>query len=162
MLRSRAVAKENPSNSCSTMLILGIGKGFLTNLMFTSWKLLRLHAVLIFFGTINDSNAHSDACCCFSTPSLHSLSTSLMRTSLCIFGTGKARPWYGVEPSFSWKETSLVFQSPKVPLKSDSYFFRSCSNFFWCSALRCLQLFLMIDWRSALLHLAYNIWALVW
>ena len=31
-----AVAKVIPSNSCNTMLIFGIGKGFLTNLLFIS------------------------------------------------------------------------------------------------------------------------------
>ncbi len=71
---------------------------------------------------------------------------------------GKAWPWYGVVPSFNWNETGLVFQSPKVLSKSKSYFLRSCSNFFWCLALRCLQLSLMIDWRSALLYFAPNIW----
>jgi hypothetical protein len=43
MLRSRAVAKENPSNSSNTMLILGIGMGFLTNHLFTFQKLIRKH-----------------------------------------------------------------------------------------------------------------------
>jgi hypothetical protein len=62
MLRSRAVEKENPSNYFSTMLIFGIGKGFLTNLLFTSQKLLRKHTVLFVFGIINDGKAHSDAC----------------------------------------------------------------------------------------------------
>ncbi len=80
-----------------------------------------------------------------------------MRTSLCIFGTGNARPWYGFEIFFNWKETGFVFQSPKVPSKSDSYFMRSCSNLFCWSALRCLQLLLTIDWRSALLYLASSI-----
>ena len=36
LLRSRAVAKENHSIFCKTVLIFGIGKGFLTNLLFTS------------------------------------------------------------------------------------------------------------------------------
>ena len=110
-----------------------------------------------FFGTMNDGDAHSDSCCCSSTPSLHSLSISLMRTSLCIFGTGNARPWYGFEPSFNWKETGCVFQSPSVPSKSDSYFMRSCSNLSCWSALRCLQLLFTINWRSALLYWASNI-----
>jgi hypothetical protein len=44
MYRSRAVAKVNPSNSCSTMLIFGIGKGFLINLLLNSQKLLRMKA----------------------------------------------------------------------------------------------------------------------
>ena len=80
-----------------------------------------------------------------------------MRTSLCIFGTGKARPWYGEAPSFNWKETGLVLQSPKVPSKSDSNLTRSCSNFFWFLALRCWQLFFTIDWRSAFAYLASRI-----
>jgi hypothetical protein len=92
MLRSRAVAKENPSNSCSTVLIFEIGMGFLTNLLFTSQKLMRKHMVLSYFGILNDGEAHSNVCCGSSTPSLHNLSISLMIVSLCIFGTGKAWP----------------------------------------------------------------------
>ncbi len=108
--------------------------------------------VLFFFGIINDGEAHSDACCCSNTPSLHNLSTSLMRLSLCIFGTEKAWPWEGNAHSFKWNETSLVLQSPKVPSKSNSYFMRSCSNFFCWSALSCFLLSLAINWRSALLY----------
>jgi hypothetical protein len=44
-----------------------------------------------------------------------------------------------------------------VPSKSNSYFLRSCSNFFCWLALRCLQLSLTTDWRSALLYLASRI-----
>ncbi len=133
MLQSRAVAKENPSNSCNTMLILGIGKDFVTNLLFTTspkslWKCM----VLFFVGTINDGDANLDVCCFSSTPSLHSLLTSLMRTSLCIFDTRKIWPWYGIAPSLNWNETGLVFHSPKVQSNSVSYFLRSCSNYFWC------------------------------
>jgi hypothetical protein len=69
MLRSRAVAKVNPSNSCNTLLIFGIGKGFCTNLLFTSHKLLRKHMVLFFFSIINDGETHSDAGCLSNTPS---------------------------------------------------------------------------------------------
>ncbi len=140
------MAKVNLSNSCSTMLIFGIGKGFLINLSLTSPKLLSKHTVLFFFGVINKGLANAG--CRSNTPSLTSLSTSLTRVSSCIFSTGKAWPWYGDTPSFSWKETSFVFQSPKVPSKSDSYFLRSYSNFFCWLALRCLQLSLTTDWRS--------------
>ncbi len=75
-----------------------------------------------------------------------------MRTSCCIFGTGNARPWYGFEPSFKWKETSFVFQSPKVQSKCASYFMRSCSNLFCWLALRCLQYFyfLYATWPNSL------------
>jgi hypothetical protein len=110
--------------------------------------LLRKHTVLFFFGIINKGEAHSNAGCLSNTPSLTSLSTSLIRVSLCIFGTGKAWPWYGDTPSFSWKETGFVFQSLKVPSKIDSYFLRSYSNFFCWSALKCLQSSLTTDWRS--------------
>jgi hypothetical protein len=89
MMRSRAVAKENLSNCCNTVHIFGIGKGFLTNLLFTSPKLLRKHTVIFFFGIINDGKAHLDTCCCSNTPSLHYLSTSLMMVSLCILVLGK-------------------------------------------------------------------------
>ncbi len=93
MLRSRAAAKENPSMSCNTVLIFGIGKGFLTNLLFTSQKSLKKHTVLSFLGIMKDGKAHSDAGCLSNTPSLHNLSTSFMMVSLWIFGNGKARPW---------------------------------------------------------------------
>ncbi len=69
-------------------LFLGIGKGFLTNLLITQ-KLLKKHSVLFLFGTLNDGNAPLDACCCFSIPSLHNLSTSLMRVSCAFLALGK-------------------------------------------------------------------------
>jgi hypothetical protein len=75
------------------MLILGIGKGFLTNLLFTSQKSLKKHTVLSFLGIMKDGKAHSDAGCLSNTPSWHSLSTSFMMVSLWTFGTGKAQPW---------------------------------------------------------------------
>jgi hypothetical protein len=75
------------------MLILGIGKGFLTNLLFTSQKSLKKHTVLSFLGIMKDGKALSDAGCLSNTPSWHSLSTSFMMVSLWTFGTGKARPW---------------------------------------------------------------------
>jgi hypothetical protein len=90
MFRSRAMAKVNPSNSCSTVLIFGIGKGLLINLLLTSQKLLRTHRVLFFFGIMNKGEAYSDAGCLSNTPRLINLSTSLMMVSLCIFGSGKS------------------------------------------------------------------------
>jgi hypothetical protein len=56
------------------MLIFGIGKGVLTNLLFTSQKSLEKHTVLSFLGIMKDGEAHSDAGCLSNTPSLHSLS----------------------------------------------------------------------------------------
>jgi hypothetical protein len=83
------------------MLIFGIGKGVLTNLLFTYQKSLKKHMVLSFLGIMKDGKAHSDAGCLSNTPSLHKLSTSFMMVSLWIFGTGKARPWWGDTPSFN-------------------------------------------------------------
>ncbi len=135
MCRSRAVAKVNPSYSCSTMLIFGIGKGFLLNLLLTSQKLLRKRAVLFFFGIINKGKAHLDAGCLSNTPSLHNLSTSLMMVSLCIVGTGRAWSWYGDTSSFSWKETAL-----------------------FSSHLRCHQRPTHISWEAAVT--SFNDWRL--
>jgi hypothetical protein len=62
--------------------ILGFGKGFLTNLLFTSQKSLKKHTVLSFLGIMKDGKAHSDAGCLSNTPSWRSLSTSFMMFSL--------------------------------------------------------------------------------
>ncbi len=104
MFKSRAVAKVNPSNSCSTVLIFGIEKGFLINLLL---KLLGKHTVLFFFGFVNKGEAHSDAGCLSNTPSLTNLSTSLIRVSLCIFGTGKARSDTEIHPPLVEKRPAL-------------------------------------------------------
>ena len=53
--------KVNPPNSCSTVLILGIGNGFLTSHLFTSLKLLMKHTVLPLLGMMKEGEAHSDA-----------------------------------------------------------------------------------------------------
>jgi hypothetical protein len=66
------------------MLIFGIGKGFLINLLLTSQKLLRKHTALFFFGILNKGLAHSNAGCRSYTPSLTSLSTSLIRVSVSL------------------------------------------------------------------------------
>jgi hypothetical protein len=61
MFKSWAVAKVNPSNSCNTVLIWGIGNGFLTSHLFTYLKSLMKHMVLSFFGIIKEGEAHADA-----------------------------------------------------------------------------------------------------
>jgi hypothetical protein len=76
------------------MFIFGIGKGLLTNLLFTSQKSPKKRTVLSFLGIMKDDEAHSDAGCLSNTPSLHNLTTSLlMMVSLWTFGTEKAWPW---------------------------------------------------------------------
>ncbi len=65
--------------------------------------------------------------------------------------------WSGDTPSSNWNETGLVFQSPKVQSKKVSYFLRSCNHFFCRSALRCLQLTLIIYRRYAFLYFVSKI-----
>ena len=60
MLKSRDVAKVKPSNSWETVLILGIGNGFVATVLFTSLKSVVKHTVLSFFGIIKDGDVHSD------------------------------------------------------------------------------------------------------
>ncbi len=148
MLRSRAVAKVKHSSFCSTVLILEIGNGFIINLLLTSQKSLRKHggSLLVLY-----------------TMAMSTLNSAVVQVPpVC---TVSQLPWWGHHCVFLvlgklghdmvkhllsiWKETSLVFQSPKMPSESDSNLRRRCSNFFWWSALRCLQLFYTIDWRSA-------------
>jgi hypothetical protein len=71
------------------MLILGIGKFFFTNLLFTSQKSLKKCKVLSFLGMMKDGKAHSNAGCLSNTPSWHSLSTSFMIVSLWLLALGK-------------------------------------------------------------------------
>ena len=61
MSKSRAVVKVNPFNSCSTVQILGIGKGFLTSRLFTSPNLRMKHTVFSFLGIMKEGEAHCDA-----------------------------------------------------------------------------------------------------
>ena len=54
MFKSRSVAKVKPSNSFSTVLILGIGNGFLTRRLFTSLKSLMKSIVLSFLSVMKE------------------------------------------------------------------------------------------------------------
>ncbi len=70
------------------MLFFGIGKGFVTNLLFTSQKLLRKHTVLFFFGIINDGKAHSDACCLWISRQLQKKMNKMNISTALHEGTG--------------------------------------------------------------------------
>ena len=67
-----------PSSSCRTVLILGIGNGFLTSHLLTSLKLLTTLTILSFFGAMNVGKDHSDHACHFSTPKSHGLWISFL------------------------------------------------------------------------------------
>ncbi len=129
MLRSRAVAKENPPYSCNTVLVFGIGKGFLTNLLFTSWKSLRskwCYSYLVLWIMAKPIQMLAVAL----KPPVYITSPPLWWWCLCVFWVLRKLDRDRVyTPSLNRKETSLVFQSPKVPSKSNSYFLLSCSNF---------------------------------
>ena len=84
------------------------------------------HTVLSFLGIMKEGDAHSDA----GSSRSQSLFNSLIAVSLCDFGTGNGLPWYGLVPTFSSKETVLVFQSPSVPSKSPSHSVSNSSNYF--------------------------------
>ncbi len=157
MFKSRAVAYVKPSSSCRTVLILGIGNGFLTTHLFTSLKSPTTLTVLSFFGMINVGDAHWESSCHLSTPKLHSLRTSFLVVSTYFLGIGKGRPWYGCAPSFNWRETGLQSQSPIVPLNSSSKSCRRSSNNIYSGALTCVQLSLTISLRFAFSYLASRI-----
>ena len=61
MLRSKDVAHLKPSSSCRTVEILGIGQGFLFNLLLTSLKSVKKRTCPLFFGIINVGEPHSEA-----------------------------------------------------------------------------------------------------
>ncbi len=157
MFKSRAVAKVNPSNSYSNVLIWGIGNIFLTSCLFTSLKSLMKHTVLSVLGIMKEGDAHSDAGWNSNTPRSH-LFSSLIVVSLHDFGTGNGLSWYGLVPSFSSKEIGSVFQSPSVPSKSSWNSMSNSSNWFWSWRLRWVQLALTTDWRSVFSYLASRIW----
>jgi hypothetical protein len=111
--KSRAVAKVNPSISCNTVLIFGIGKGFLINLLLTSQKLLRKRTVLLFFGIISEGLAHSDAGCHSNTLSLKSLSTSLIRVSYVSLRLRKLGCDTETHPPLVERRPALVSSHPR-------------------------------------------------
>ena len=156
MFKSTDVA-VNPSNSCSTVLILGIGNGFRTSHLFTSLKSLIKRTVWSFLGIMKEGP--TDAGWNSNTPKSHSLFNSFIVVSLRDFGTGDGLLWYGLVPTFNSKETGSVFESPSVPSKSSSNSVSNSSNLFWSCRLRWVQLVLTTDWRSAchIWHLGYEL-----
>ncbi len=61
----------------------------------------------------------------------------------------------GVVFSLYLKWDQLNFPVTQGAIKKRQYFMRSCSIFFWWLSLRCLQLSLMIGWRSVFLCLVF-------
>ena len=141
MLRSMAVSNVNPSSLWSTSLILGIGIGVLTILLFASRKSVRKRTDLSFFAIINAGEPNSEQGCSFSTPSPTKRSTSFLNTAVCACRTRKARPWYGFAPGIRSNHTGSVWKSPKVPSKNYSYFCNNFSKFACCMELKWAQFF---------------------
>ncbi len=70
------------------MLSFGNSKGsYLTSCYFL--KIAKKSYGFILFGTINEGNAQLDACCRFSTPTIHNLSTVLVRVFCVSLTLGK-------------------------------------------------------------------------
>ena len=152
----------NPSNSCNTVLILGIWNSFLTNRLFSSLKSVRNLTVLFFFGYINEGAAHSDDGCHSSTPISMSLLISFKIVSLWTFGIGKALPWYGFAPSFNWKEIGSVSQSPKVSSNRSSNSVCTYSSLACSLGLKFVHLVLINSGRSTYSYFASNIFTIRW
>ena len=87
------MAYVNPSISCKTELILGIGNGVLIIRLFNSLKSERNRTGWFDLGIINVGDPHSDSGCLFSTPSSTNLLTSFLNTLSCECGIGYGRPW---------------------------------------------------------------------
>ncbi len=136
-----------PSSSCSVVLILGIGYGFLTICLLSSLKSDIVCTVWSFFGMMKEGKAHLDNGCHFYTPIDIRQLISFIRVAFCIFGIGSGLPWYGLAPSFNSKETGGNFQSPSVPSKSSSKLRSNASSELRCDALRCVQFFFYNAWK---------------
>ena len=91
MFKSNDVAYLKPSNFNSRSCIFGIGNGFRLIRLFSSRKSDMNLTVPFFFGMINVGAAHSEQFTFRSTPIRQSLTTSVRRVYLCIFGIGYAR-----------------------------------------------------------------------
>jgi hypothetical protein len=97
--------------------------------LLSSLKCDIVHTVLSFLGIINVGDAHPNDDCHSYTPMLHSCLISFMRMALFVCGIGYGLPWYGFIPSFNSMDTGGRFQSPNVPLISDSNLSRIESSF---------------------------------
>ncbi len=139
MFKSSVVAYVKPSSSCSVVLILGIGYGFLPICLLSSLKSDIERTVWSFFGMMKEGKAHLDDDRHFNTPINIRRLISFIRVALCIFGIGYGLPWYGLAPSFNSKETGGNFQSLSVPSNSSSNLRSIASSELRCDVLRCVQ-----------------------
>ncbi len=151
MFKSRAVAKVNPSNSCSTVLTLSIGNSFLVYFPKVAYEAYSV----ILFGYDEGGWCHFDVGWNSNTPRSHSLFSSLIVVSLRDFGTGNGLKWYGLAPSFNAKKIGSVFQLPSDPSKSSSISVSNSSNLFWSWWVR------LFSWCKQLIGgLPFHIWHL--
>ena len=96
MFRSSDVATLKPSYFDYKYCILGIGKGILLILLFSSLKSEMKRTVLYFLGMIKVGASHLDLFLRFDTTIFINVVTSVLRVSLCILGIGKDLTLYGV------------------------------------------------------------------
>ncbi len=81
------------------------------------------------FGTSDEGNAQVDACCCFSTPSIHNLSTFWVRVSCVSLTLGKLGHGVLFMP-FIEKRLAYFSSHLRCRQKATHIKWRSCSNFF--------------------------------
>ena len=109
MFKSSAMGCLKPSNLNNKSCILGIGKGFLSNLIFNSLKSEMKQTLPFFLGIIKVEAAHLALFLLLSTSLLIHLLTSVFRLSLCILRIKNRLIWYGLATS-----TSLILYSKPV------------------------------------------------
>ena len=84
-----------------------------------------------------------------------------MKVSSCIFATGKGLWFLGTTPSFKFRCTGFVWNSPKVPSKKSS----NCNNNFRISSCLSLgrwqQCFLYYFDKLAFSYDAFKIWEII-
>src|SRR6476620_8046959 len=123
MLRSSEVAHMKPSSFWSMSWILGIGKGCLLILLFSSLRSAKERRDPSGLLIVNIGQAHSEWLIFLKIPCLHNLSTSSLSFCSWEYGTGYGFAWYGAAvESLRTRSTGSVFQVPTVPSYRCSYF----------------------------------------
>ncbi len=138
----------------ATLLILGIGQGFLTISVYWFPKIWDSTHCQILLWDYEWRWGHCEYGCHLITLINTSWSISFMRVALWTFEIGYGLLWNGFAPSFNWMETEDRFHSPRVPSNNCSNLRKSESSDSHSDGFRCLQLSLAMAGRSALAYLA--------
>ena len=88
-------------------------------------------------GCAKDGAPHSESFDTSETPSRTKRSTSFLKISLCIFGTGYGNEHISLKSSLNQKSTGSVFQVQNVPSNNSSNLCTNFSNLLRCVVVRC-------------------------